>query len=341
VTFCYAAAGALGLTVLSKEPSVVFLGSAFAFIAVGRVHRLRIRQLVTAMIVFFLTVLPFPMSIKFSGRSQTGEQFLSYQVLRRPNHPWTFYFDVLPGAIGPLVLLLAAIGIAVYVRPDAWREVLLLAWVLVPLAFFVAWPVKGVQYLLPASVPLAALAARTIVALPGLLLHRFARATAALIAVATCGSLALPAWRQVAPSSAGTTFLAGSGGVPGGREAGRWVGENIPEGAHLLALGPSMANIIEFYGHRKTWGLSVSSNPLHRNPVYEPVINPDNLIRSNEIEYLVWDSFSASRSGFFADRLLRYAERYHGRVIHTEFVSVDTPAGPVDRPVIVIYEVRS
>jgi len=102
-----------------------------------------------------------------------------------------------------------------------------------------------------------------------------------------------------------------------------------------------MANIIEFYGHRKTWGLSVSSNPLHRNPVYEPVINPDNLIRSNEIEYLVWDSFSASRSGFFADRLLRYAERYHGRVIHTEFVSVDTPAGPVDRPVIVIYEVRS
>ena len=62
---------------------VVLVGAAFAFIAVGRVHRLRLRQLVIAGTVFFVTVLPFPMSIKFSGRSSTGEQFLSYQILRR------------------------------------------------------------------------------------------------------------------------------------------------------------------------------------------------------------------------------------------------------------------
>ena len=50
----------------------------------------------------------------------------------------------------------------------------------------------------------------------------------------------------------------------------------------MLAIGPSMANIIQFYGHRKAYGLSVSPNPLHRNPVYQPVANPDLLIRDSE-----------------------------------------------------------
>lgn len=109
----------------------------------------------------------------------------------------------------------------------------------------------------------------------------------------------------------------------------------------MLALGPSMANIIQFYGHRKVYGLSVSLNPLHRNPIYEPVRNPDLKIRRNELQYLVWDSYSAARSDFFAQRLLRYAERYHGRVVHTESVEVRSDDGAVvEKPVIVIYEVR-
>ena len=47
----------------------------------------------------------------------------------------------------------------------------------------------------------------------------------------------------------------------------------------MLTLGPSMANIIQYYGHRKTFGLSVSPNPLHRNPAYPPVVNPDFALR--------------------------------------------------------------
>ena len=102
-----------------------------------------------------------------------------------------------------------------------------------------------------------------------------------------------------------------------------------------------MANIIQFYGNRKTFGLSVSPNPLHRNPVYEPVDNPDLRIRSNDLQYVVWDSYSASRSPFFSDRLLRYVERYHGRPVHTEYVEVLTDDGAVvSKPVIVVYEVR-
>jgi len=62
---------------------------------------------------------------------------------------------------------------------------------------------------------------------------------------------------------------------------------------------------------------------------------------NNEIQYLVWDSFSAARTQFFAEGILRYVSKYHGHVVHTEFISVSTPAGDeTQKPVIVVYEVR-
>ena len=117
--------------------------------------------------------------------------------------------------------------------------------------------------------------------------------------------------------------------------------EHPPLGRVLLALGPSMANIIQFYGHRKAYGLSVSPNPLRRNPSYEPVNNPDQRIRNNELQYVVWDSFSAARTPFFSQGVLRYVSKYHGRVVHTEYITVNGSTGAeTQKPVIVVYEVR-
>jgi hypothetical protein len=85
----------------------------------------------------------------------------------------------------------------------------------------------------------------------------------------------------------------------------------------------------------------VSPNPLHRNPSYEPLHNPDSLIRSNELQYVVWDSFSAARSPFFARSIRRFADRFNGRTVHSETVTVRSAGGqPVKRPLITIYEVR-
>lgn len=343
-TYLYASAGALGLTVLCKEPAVLLLGAVYAYYAVTRVTRLTLRQLIVASAVFGLTILPFPLSVMFSGRSSTGQQFLSYQIFRRPNHTWSFYFTEVPEAVGVLTLIVAVAGLFVLARQQSWREGLLCCWIAVPFAFFELWPVKGFQYLLPLSPALAVLAARAVVLgaqrFRPTEKHRQPVLTAALVAVLAV-SLAIPAWNRIQPDNASTTFLAGSGGVAGGRDAGDWVEANIPVGSKLLAVGPSMANVIQFYGHRKTYGLSVSPNPLHRNPVYEPVLNPDNLIRQNEIQYLVWDIYSAGRTQFFSNRLLTYAERYHGRIVHTETVKVTGSDGTRrDEPVIVIYEVR-
>jgi hypothetical protein len=108
-----------------------------------------------------------------------------------------------------------------------------------------------------------------------------------------------------------------------------------------MTLGPSMANIVQFYGHRSALGLSVSPNPLHRNPSYTPISNPDLQLRSGQIQYLVHDEFSAQRSPFFARSLLRYMRRYDGRVVHVESIPVSVPGGgTAEKPVITIYEVR-
>ena len=63
-------------------------------------------------------------------------------------------------------------------------------------------------------------------------------------------------------------------------------------------------------------------------------------IRHNDLHYIIWDSFSAERSPFFAQGLLRYVKRYHGEVVHTESVTIQTASGAVEKPVIIIYEVR-
>jgi hypothetical protein len=107
-----------------------------------------------------------------------------------------------------------------------------------------------------------------------------------------------------------------------------------------MTIGPSMANIIEFYGEHPAYGLAVSPNPIRRNPSYDPILNPDLQIRNSELQYLVWDSFSAARTPFFADKLMGYVNKYNGRAVHTETITVKNKDGTsVVKPVIIIYEV--
>ena len=343
----YATAVALGLAVVTKETAILLLGGVYAFFALTRKTRLRLRQVLIAGGIFVVTVLPYPISLKIAGSSSTGGAFLTWQLLRRANHPWWFYVTTVPPALGVAVVAVVVLGLVLMRRSLTWAEHLLVSWIAVPCLFFTVWAVKGFQYLLPIAVPTAVLAAMVMVSIPlpsfrwraggAAVTTAGVRQAAAVVLVAT---LAATCWIRIQPAAAGSSFLAGTGGVPGGREAGLWVAANVPEGSQMLALGPSMANIVQFYGHRRVFGLSVSPNPLHRNPVYDPVHNPDLQIRHGELQYLVWDSFSAARSPFFSERLISYAERYHGRIVHQELIPVSTASGPGQEPVITIYQVR-
>jgi hypothetical protein len=344
----YAAGGAMGLTFLAKETGIVLLGAVYSFLALRQDIRVRIRDLVIATGAMFLVIAPFPMSLWLAGGggAERTRQYLVWELFRRPNHDWVFYATSVVPSLGLLVVALAMGGLVVMRRRLGWQEVLLVSWIIVPVAFFELWPVKGYQYLLPIAPAVALLAARALTEFrPGWV--RTSRGLAVNLAwlrplamAAALVSVALPTLAVVSPSASGT-FLAGSGGVPGGREAGQWVNANTPAGSHLMTIGPSMANILQFYGHRPASGLSVSPNPLQRNPSYDPLKNPDLLIRNNELQYVVWDSYSASRSDFFARKLLDYVRRYHGRAVHTETVTIRSASGvDVATPVIVIYEVR-
>jgi len=330
----YAAGGAMGLTFLSKETSVLLLGAIFAFFALTPELRVRVRDLAISIAVMALVVAPLPLSLMLAGRTGTGENYLVWQLFRRPNHDWLFYPATVTDAIGPLLLVVALAGLWLLRREGSWRETLLLCWVLVPTVFFQLWPVKGYQYLLPIAPPLALLAGRA------LSRHVSQERALGLLATAIVAvSLLIPTLGRVTDSTL-DTFMAGSGGLPAGREAGEWVDASVPRGATFMTIGPSMANLIQYYGHRKAYGLSVSPNPLNRNPSYEPLTNPDRALRDNEIQYIVWDAFSADRSRHFSQQLLRYADRYDARVVHTEVLPAPTVRGKTaERPAIVIYEV--
>ena len=336
----YAAGAALGLTFLAKETSILFLGAVYAFFALSPDVRLAVRDLAKSTAVMAVVIAAFPLTLMAAGGTRSGESYLAWQLSRLPNHDWTFYFRTVPAAIGPLVIAAALLGLWLLRRRLSWRETLLVTWIAVPTVFFQLWPVKGFQYLLPIAPPLAVLAGSALTRWsPAIGSKRWPGAIWAAPAIAAV-TLAIPTWEQLKPPSS-TTILAGSGGVPGGRETGEWLKRNIPQGSRLLTVGPSMANILQFYGHRKAYGLSVSPNPLHRNPSYEHLSNPDKLIATNELQYVVWDSFSAARATRFADGILRYADRYNGRVVHTESVTRQAADGSRrELPIIVVYEVR-
>jgi 4-amino-4-deoxy-L-arabinose transferase-like glycosyltransferase len=344
----YAAGAALGLAMLSKETSIVMLGAVYAFFALSPEIRLKVKDIVGSLGVFTAVLMVFPLALSLAGRSETGGNYLAWQLFRRPNHEWTFYAANVPEAIGFLVLIAAAVGLWMLRREHSWREMLLLCWIAVPIVFFQIWPVKGFQYLLPAAPAFALLAAQALARLSpresftirGTPLGQRAVLVTPIAVGVVALSLVIPTLQRIQPSESGH-LLAGSGGVPGGREAGDWIDANVPRGAQLMTIGPSMANIVQFYGHRKAYGLSVSTNPLHRNPSYDPLSNPDRLIRDNQIQYVVWDSFSAARSSFFARAVKRFADRYNGRAVHTETVTVRTAEGEkVKKPLITVYEVR-
>jgi hypothetical protein len=314
------------------------------FFALTPAVRVRPRHVAAALAALATVIAAAPLTLAIAGHSASGG-YLIWQMFRRSNHGTIFYLRVVPPAIGLLALAAAVAGLVWLRRENTWRERLLLCWAGVAIAFFTLWPVKGYQYLLPIAPVVAVLAGRTLVRTGELALLRRCRwlpvmaSTSVIVAVAA--SLAVPAWRLATPSTR-PTFLAGTGGLAGGREAGQWVASHVPAGAQLLAIGPSMANVLQFYGGRRVYALSVSPNPLVRNPSYVAVVNPDRAIRDGDFQYVVWDSYSAARASFFANKAQALIDKYHGVVVYTATVDIPDRTGrPIPQPVIIIYQVRS
>ena len=162
-------------------------------------------------------------------RSDDHQRHQPVEHVLRPNHPPLFYWQSVPPVLGILLIVIAVVGLIFLWRERSWRETLLLSWILVPVVFFQIWPVKGFQYLLPIAPAVALLAGRLV----GKLLARSqdnqaSRRTINYLAVPPVLSWAVVAvlavslgqasWQRIQPETS-SLFLAGTGGIPGGREA--------------------------------------------------------------------------------------------------------------------------
>jgi len=130
----------------------------------------------------------------------------------------------------------------------------------------------------------------------------------------------------------------------GGRETGTWFAEHTPSNAVALTMGPSLGNLVSFYGDRDFFALSVSTDPKLRNPAYRPIPNPDLDIRQLEVQYAVWDAYTADRAPGYSVRLMNYVLKYSGTPVFSVWVNGNTvdsgigapPAGAEVR--IVVYQ---
>jgi hypothetical protein len=88
---------------------------------------------------------------------------------------------------------------------------------------------------------------------------------------------------------------------------------------------------VSFYGDRDFFALSVSIDPKLRNPAYRPIANPDIDIRQMQVQYAVWDAYTADRAPWYSGRLLSYVSKYSGTPVFSVWVDgndVDTAEGP-------------
>jgi 4-amino-4-deoxy-L-arabinose transferase-like glycosyltransferase len=374
----YSAAVAAGLAFLCKETAILMVPAIIVFFITVPGIRVRFRDGVAFLAVYLVTVSPFPLSLLLGGGAKVAQQFLVWQLFRRPNHDPSFYLTSIE-SVGMPFLVLAGLGAAVALWRHRPVDVLMVLMILVIGGFYELWPVKGFQYLLPLIAPLSVLAAEGALAI-GMAANRalswrgerrlrwgHADATVALLvlaalllasaipaisrqpvtitAAAASGASGAAAVADASDetdvsSNTSTAFLAGSGGLEGGRPAGEWIGAHTFPGSRFLTIGPSFANVVAFYGLRHARGLSVSSNPLRRNPTYDPTDNPDLLIRTGAVQYIVFDAFSAHRTPVFAKKLLSLVKKYNGVKVYSGYQESASAGGAARKPVVLIYEVH-
>src|ERR1700687_3128871 len=87
----FAAACAAGLAFLSKETAILMVPAILVFFMLARDVPLKLRDLAISSLIYGVTISPFPLSLVLTGGSKLAQEFFIWQVLRRPNHDYSFY----------------------------------------------------------------------------------------------------------------------------------------------------------------------------------------------------------------------------------------------------------
>lgn len=340
----YAIGASAGLSFLSKEVGVLTLLVSIIYMLFAK--RLGIKNAAILIASFILAVSPHLILILTRGEAQEASSLYTlWQLGRPPNHPITFYPDiVIQQVLGYILSALIVLSVVYAVKTGSLREnhsSLLLTWIAVPFVFFMLYPLKGFHYLVP-LVPACVLLGTSF--LFSSWMKKIPHSTVIaflfipLIVLSTNYTAGF-----FSPPQEPTRILAGSGGMPHMREAAVWIKENVPEDSGFMTIHNSMSNIIKFYSNRDAFSMSVSPIPGSHNPSYTPILDVDLMILTKKVQYLVYDAYSAEISPFLqrkSDELVSYINRYDAEPIHTEYENFRTNDGHViKKPVITIYAV--
>ena len=207
---------------------------------------------------------------------------------RAPNHGREWFVRVLFQYVTPPVLVLIVVGAVAMISRRRADDRVVLAYVVLFLVFFTAWPTKLFPYLyllIPAMCAIAAVGLVTATRRIAVVMHnrRLPRLLAGLVLAATLAFLATLSWRAVTTTAAKdipgmADFDVEVQSFAGTREFAEWA-RSTPTNARFLTIGPSLGNILRFYGERDSVAMSVSVDPTKRNPAYVPIPNPDSSLR--------------------------------------------------------------
>jgi hypothetical protein len=349
----YLAAALAGIGCVIKETMVVFAPAAVLYLAWSKLlKRTRVRDIVACGVLMLVMLAPFISTrFLFSGSGAGG--YIIYQLFRPPNHPAWYFPVVFWIFITPVATLAIAYGVILACVRRTRADMLLLSWLALFGAFFQFWPTKLLPYAIILVPAMTILGARGLVDLFQRIRERWstwaATAAAFVMALAVLGPMVGPTVR------AGNVIRDSSFSGPlttdvevqdfaGGRETGLWFAEHTPPGSVAMTMGPSLGNLVSFYGDRDFFALSVSNDPKLRNPAYRPIPNPDSDIRQLEVQYAVWDAYTNDRAPFFGDRLMNYVAKYSGTPVFSVWVAGNTvefkggPPPPGVEVRIVVYQ---
>jgi Dolichyl-phosphate-mannose-protein mannosyltransferase len=349
----YLAAALAGIGCVIKETMVVFAPAAVLYLAWSKIlKRTRVRDIVACGVLMLVMLAPFISTrFLFSGSGAGG--YIIYQLFRPPNHPAWYFPVVFWIFITPVATLAIAYGVILACINRTRADMLLLSWLAVFGAFFQFWPTKLLPYAIILVPAMTILGARGLVDLFQRVRERWstgvAAAAAFVMALAVLGPMVGPAVRagDVIRDSSFSGPLTTDVEVQdfaGGRETGLWFAEHTPPGSVAMTMGPSLGNLVSFYGDRDFFALSVSNDPKLRNPAYRPIPNPDFDIRQLEVQYAVWDAYTNDRAPFFGQRLMSYVSKYSGTPVFSVWVAGNTvdynngPPPPEAEVRIVVYQ---
>ncbi len=319
-----AAAGAtFGVATLFKETALLTVLAVVLAIVVGD-PRVPARVALRAVLWFAGVAALYPGWLAATGSLARAADYAFWQTGRRGTDPMPFYLDLVAPRVGWAVVAAACVGAVVAGRSRLPGVTAVVLAVVVPLGFYLVWPVHGYPYLLVIVVPLSALVGVAVAALSERLRRgRVLRLAPWVLALAV--ALAGPAAASPQPPD-----VAGAGGVAGLREASSWL--RAADARTVVTAAPWVANIVRHY----TPGVTVTSlsrdldldtvNPAYRGGPPELPGGP---------VHVVWDAWSAASDPSGTTALLAEARGRGARVAHVELAE----PGAQPRILVVVLEV--